>query len=74
MHVTGLLVALLMCAVGLTLGARSLLAPRQATLDYGVAADNLRAPTAIKAVRDITSGVVLLVVWIADGRTASAGH
>ena len=44
--------------------------PRQATLDFGIAADNLRALTEIKGVRDITSGVVLLVVWAAVGRTA----
>ncbi|GHF49915.1 hypothetical protein FHX82_003821 [Amycolatopsis bartoniae] len=70
MSLAGLVIALLVCAVGLTLGARFLLAPRQATLDYGVAADNLRALTAIKAVRDLTAGVVLLVVWAAAGSTA----
>ena len=37
---------------------------------FGVAADDLRALTEIKGVRDITSGVVLLVVWAAAGRTA----
>jgi hypothetical protein len=37
---------------------------------FRVAADNVRALTAIKGVRDITSGVVLLVVWAAAGRTA----
>jgi hypothetical protein len=35
-----------------------LLQPRQATLDFGIAADSLRGLTEIKAARDITSGVV----------------
>ena len=35
----------------------------------GVAADNLRALTEIKGVRDITSGVVPLVVWVTADRT-----
>ena len=42
----------------------------QATLAFGVAADNLRALTEIKGIRDITSGGVPLVVWAAAGRTA----
>ena len=46
-----------------------LLAPRQATLAYGIAADSLRALTEIKGVRYITFGTVLLVVWAAAGRT-----
>jgi Domain of unknown function (DUF4267) len=44
--------------------------PRRATLAFGVAADNLRALTEIKGVRDISSGAVLLVVWAAAGGTA----
>jgi Domain of unknown function (DUF4267) len=70
MHLTALVVALIACAAIIAIGIRFLLAPRQATLAYGVAADNLRALTQIKGVRDITSGVVLLVVWAAAGRTA----
>jgi hypothetical protein len=70
MHLTALLVAFIACAAIIALGARFLLQPRQATLAFGVAADNIRALTAIKGVRDITSGVVLLVVWAAAGRTA----
>src|SRR5262245_35696074 len=70
MHLAALLIALAAFALGTTLGIRFLLAPRQAPLAYGVAADNLRALTAIKGVRDITAGVVLLVVWAAAGRTA----
>ncbi|MTD53143.1 DUF4267 domain-containing protein [Amycolatopsis pithecellobii] len=67
MHVTALVVALIGCAGIIGLGTRFLLTPRRATLDFGVAADNLRALTAIKGVRDITSGVVPLVVWAAAG-------
>jgi hypothetical protein len=70
MHLTALVVALAACAAIIAIGGRFLLAPQKATLAYGVAADNLRALTEIKGVRDITSGVVLLVVWAAAGRTA----
>jgi Domain of unknown function (DUF4267) len=69
MHLAALLVAFLGCAAIIAIGSRFLLAPRQATLAFGVAADNVRALTEIKGVRDITSGVVLLVVWAAAGRT-----
>jgi Domain of unknown function (DUF4267) len=70
MHLTALAVAFIACAAIIALGARFLLQPRQATLAFGVAAGNVRALTAIKGVRDITSGVVPLVVWAAAGRTA----
>jgi hypothetical protein len=70
MHLAGLVVGLMVCVAAIGLGLRFLLAPRQATLAYGVAADNLRAFTEIKGVRDITSGAVLIVVWAAAGRTA----
>lgn len=70
MHLTALVVAFIACAAIIALGARFLLQPRQATLAFGVAAGNVRALTAIKGVRDITSGVVPLVVWAAAGRTA----
>ena len=70
MHLAALLVALIACLAIIAIGIRFLLAPRQATLAFGVAADNLRALTEIKGVRDITSGAVLLVVWAAAGRTA----
>jgi hypothetical protein len=70
MNLAALLVALIACLAIIAIGIRFLLAPRQATLAYGVAADNLRALTEIKGVRDITSGAVLLVVWAAAGRTA----
>ena len=70
MHLAALLVALIGCVALIAIGSRFLLQPRQATLGFGVAADNLRALTAIKGDRDITFGLVLLVVWAAAGRTA----
>ena len=70
MHLAALLVALIACAVIIAIGIRFLLQPRQATLAFGVADGSLRALTEIKGVRDITSGVVPLVVWAAAGRTA----
>lgn len=69
MHLAALVIALLGCAGIIALGIRFLLAPRQATLAFGVAADNVRALTEIKGVRDITSGAVPLVVWAAAGPT-----
>jgi uncharacterized protein DUF4267 len=69
-HVTALVIAVLVSVGILVLGARFLLAPRPAVLGYGVAPDRLRAMTAAKGVRDITSGVVLLVVWAAAGPEA----
>jgi len=68
MHLAALLVGLIACAGIIVVGIRFLLQPRQATLDFGVAADNLRALTEIKGARDITSGVVLLVVLASAGR------
>ncbi len=70
MQLAALLIALIACAAIIAVGVRFLLAPRQATLGFGVAPDSLRALTAIKGVRDITSGVVPLVVWAAAGSTA----
>lgn len=70
MQLAALVIAPLACAAIIAVGTRFLLAPRQATLAFGVAADSLRALTAIKGVRDITSGVVPLVVWAAAGRRA----
>jgi hypothetical protein len=55
------------CVAIIVVGTRFLLTPRRATLDFGVPADSLRALTAIKGVRDITSGAVLLGVWAAGG-------
>ncbi len=70
MTLAALLLAIIACAAIIAIGIRFLLRPQQATLAFGVAADDLRALTEIKGVRDITSGVVLLVVWAAAGRTA----
>lgn len=68
MHLAALLVGLVACAAIVVLGARFWLQPRQATLEFGVAADNFRALTEIKGARDIASGVVLLVVLASGGR------
>jgi len=70
MEIAALAVGLIACVGIIGLGIRFLLSPRRATLDFGVAADDVRALTRIKGVRDIASGVVLLVVWAAAGRTA----
>ena len=70
MQTAALVLLLVACAGIIVLGVRFVVQPRQATLDFGIAADDLRGLTEIKAARDITSGVVLLVVWAAAGRTA----
>jgi Domain of unknown function (DUF4267) len=70
MHLAALLVGLAAAAGIIALGIRFVLQPRQATLAYGIPADSVRGLTEIKGARDITSGVVLLVVWAAAGRTA----
>jgi hypothetical protein len=70
MNLIALVIAVIACAAIIAIGARFLLTPRQATLAFGVAPDSLRALTAIKGVRDITSGVVPLVVWAAAGHNA----
>ena len=67
MHVVALWIGFIACAAIIVLGARFLVAPRRALLDFGVAADNLRALTEIKGARDIASGVVLLVVYASAG-------
>src|SRR4051794_30915084 len=69
MHLAALLVGLIACAAIIAVGIRFFLQPRQATLDFGIAADSLRGLTEIKGARDITSGVVPLVVWASAGRT-----
>ena len=70
MQITALVIAVLACAGIIGLGVRFVLAPRPAMLGFGVAPDRLRAMTSAKGVRDITSGVLLLVVWAAAGREA----
>ena len=59
--------AVLACVTIAAIGLRFLLVPTAATRAFGVQPDDARALTAIKAVRDITSGVVPMVVWAAAG-------
>jgi Domain of unknown function (DUF4267) len=58
------------CLAIILLGIRFCLRPRQATLDFGISADSVRGLTEIKGARDITSGVVPLVVWASAGQAA----
>ncbi len=69
MHLVALSVGVIACAAIIGLGIRFFLQPRPATLDFGIAADSLRGLTEIKGARDITSGVVPLVVWASAGQT-----
>ena len=68
MHFAALLVGLIACVAIIVVGVRFILQPGRATLDFGIAADNLRGLTEIKGARDITSGVVPLVAWASAGR------
>jgi hypothetical protein len=70
MNTAALVVGIIASVAIIVVGIRFFLAPDRATLDFGVAPGNVRALTEIKGVRDITSGVVLLVLWVAAGRTA----
>ena len=70
MTTAALVILFLACAGIIAVGVRFLVAPRVAMAGYGVAPDRTRALTEIKGVRDIASGVVLLVVWAAAGHTA----
>lgn len=70
MTTAALVVALLGCAFILFIGARFLLAPRAAIAGFGVPANAVRALTSIKGVRDITSGIVPLVVLGVAGQHA----
>jgi hypothetical protein len=67
MVVAALVVAVLGCLFILFIGARFLIAPRVATAGFGIGEDRRRAFTSIKGVRDITSGVVPLVVLAVAG-------
>jgi uncharacterized protein DUF4267 len=69
MHPVALIFGVIACAAIIVLGIRFFLQPRQATLDFGIAGDSLRGLTEIKGARDITSGVVPLVVWASAGTT-----
>jgi hypothetical protein len=68
--IAALVVALLGCLFILFIGARFLVAPRVAMAGFGVAQDSFRALTSIKGIRDITSGVVPLVVLAVAGQHA----
>jgi hypothetical protein len=68
MQLAALVVGVVACLAITAIGCRFLLTPRRATLDFGVAPDSIRALAATKGVRDVTSGVVLLVVWAVGGR------
>ncbi len=70
MTTAALVLLFIACAGIIAVGIRFLLAPRVAMAGYGVAPDSLRSLTQIKGVRDIASGVVLLVIWAAAGHTA----
>ena len=61
---------LVSCGAITLIGARFLLAPRVAAEGYGVAPSDIRAFTAIKGIRDITSGIVPFVLYRAMGREA----
>jgi len=67
MLIAALVVAILGCLFILFIGGRFLLAPKIATAGFGVAEDRRRAFTSIKGVRDITSGIVPLVVLLVAG-------
>jgi hypothetical protein len=67
-QLAALLVGLLACVAIIALGIRFFLQPRRATLDFGIAADSFRGLTEIKGARDVTSGVVPLVVWGSAGQ------
>ncbi|MFL0359875.1 MULTISPECIES: DUF4267 domain-containing protein [unclassified Curtobacterium] len=67
MFIAALAVAVLGCLFILFIGGRFLLAPTVATAGFGVAEDRRRAFTSIKGVRDITSGIVPLVVLLVAG-------
>ena len=67
MSLAALVVAIAGCAFILFIGARFLLAPRVALAGFGVPEGRPRALTGIKGVRDITSGIVPLVVLAAAG-------
>ncbi|RKQ90373.1 uncharacterized protein DUF4267 [Solirubrobacter pauli] len=70
MELAALLLVLVACVAIIAIGLRFFLQPRAALLAFGVDVESPRALTEIKGARDITSGVVLLVVWAAAGRSA----
>ena len=69
MTTAALVILFLACAGIIAVGTRFLVAPAAGMAGYGVAPDRTRALTEIKGVRDIASGVVLLVVWATADHT-----
>ncbi|KMO84025.1 uncharacterized protein DUF4267 [Mycobacterium sp. BK558] len=65
----GYILAGLIAAAIIAIGARFLVAPRTAAAGYGVAPDvdiaQIRAYLSVKGVRDITSGLFVLILMIA---------
>lgn len=69
MHLAALLFGLLASVTIIVLGLRFVLRPGRATRDFGIAPDSARGLAATKGARDVTSGVLMLVVWAAAGRS-----
>jgi hypothetical protein len=67
MAIATLVIAIAGCLFILFIGARFLLAPKIALAGFGVSEGRHRALTSIKGVRDITSGIVPLVVLATGG-------
>jgi hypothetical protein len=67
MHLAALVLGVAACAAIVAIGVRFVVRPRRATLDFGIAPDSFRGLTEIKGARDVTSGVVPLVVWASAG-------
>ncbi|WIB66857.1 DUF4267 domain-containing protein [Curtobacterium sp. MCBD17_035] len=67
MFIAAFSVAIAGCLFILFIGGRFLIAPAIATAGFGITEDRRRAFTSIKGVRDITSGIVPLVVLAVAG-------
>jgi len=67
MTTAAIVFAVLACVAIAAIGVRFLARPTAATRDFGIQPDDIRALTAIKGVRDITSGVVPMVIWAVAG-------
>jgi hypothetical protein len=69
MTITATVLGILACVAIAAIGTRFLLQPTRATSDFGVQPGDARALTAIKGVRDLTSGLVPAVALAAAGQT-----
>ena len=67
MFIAAVVVALLAALFIVSIGVRFLVAPRIAVAGFGVPEDRRRAMTNAKGIRDITSGVLMLVVLAVAG-------